>query len=108
MTGDGRWIVSDDHGGGFSDGGVRTNRWTEWVRLGVRDDAVVVLDEWLLELMGLRYGSTAPTPTPSWTASCTARCGSTWARRTCKRGWPRGDEATQPAPARDIGGSAPQ
>lgn len=26
MTGDGRWIVSDDHGGGFSDGGVRTNR----------------------------------------------------------------------------------
>ena len=36
MTGDGRWIVSDDHSGGFSDGGVRTNRWTEWVRLGVR------------------------------------------------------------------------
>lgn len=28
MTGDGRWIVSDDHGGGFSDGGVRANGWT--------------------------------------------------------------------------------
>ena len=29
MTGDGRWIVSDDHSGGFSDGGVRTNWWTK-------------------------------------------------------------------------------
>ena len=63
----------------------------------------------LLELMELRYGSAAAfTPAPSWTASCATRRGSAWARRTCARGLPRGDEATQPAPARDIAGSASQ